>query len=59
MTTPHPGRQDTANMFEEVVVGVGDDDTGRDAVALGKELVSPQGRLTPAPRAGGREEART
>jgi hypothetical protein len=33
-------------MFEEVVVGVGDDDTGRDAVALGKELVSAHGKLT-------------
>ncbi|HET7379785.1 MAG TPA: universal stress protein [Gaiellales bacterium] len=33
-------------MFEEVVVGVGDGDTGRDAVTLGKELVSGRGRIT-------------
>jgi nucleotide-binding universal stress UspA family protein len=33
-------------MFDEVVVGVGDDSTGRDALALGKKLVSAQGRLT-------------
>ena len=46
MTTAHPAGQHTAGMFEEVVVGVGDDDTGRDAVALGKELVSAHGRLT-------------
>jgi nucleotide-binding universal stress UspA family protein len=49
-------------MFEEVVVAVGEDDAGRDAVALGKELASAHGRLTlvhvhvvaskPAPGAG-------
>ena len=32
-------------MFEQVVVAVGEDDNGRDAVALGKELVSAHGRL--------------
>jgi nucleotide-binding universal stress UspA family protein len=46
MTTAHPAGQQTTGMFEEVVVGVGDDGTGRDAVALGKELVSAHGRLT-------------
>ncbi len=33
-------------MFDEVAVGVGAGATGRDAVALGKELVSAQGMLT-------------
>ena len=33
-------------MFEEVVVAVGGDDFGRDAVAIGKELGSAHGRLT-------------
>jgi nucleotide-binding universal stress UspA family protein len=33
-------------MFEEVVVAVGEDDSARDAVALGKELGSAHGRLT-------------
>lgn len=33
-------------MFEEVVVGVGADDSGRDAVALAKELASAAGRIT-------------
>jgi nucleotide-binding universal stress UspA family protein len=46
MTTHHPAAPHTASMFEEVVVGVGADVTGRDAVALGKQLVSAQGRLT-------------
>jgi nucleotide-binding universal stress UspA family protein len=32
-------------MFEHVVVGIRDDDSGRDAIALAKELVSPQGGL--------------
>ncbi len=46
MTTTHPTGEQTADMFEEVVVAVGEDDSGRDAVALGKELVSARGRLT-------------
>jgi len=46
MTTTHPGRQHTGDMFEEVVVGVGAGDSGRDAVALAKKLVSAQGRIT-------------
>lgn len=56
-------------MFEEVVVGVGDDDTGRDAVTLGNELVSGQGRITllhvhvvsskPAPDSGAVGDAAT
>jgi nucleotide-binding universal stress UspA family protein len=33
-------------MFEEVVAGVGRGESGRDAVALSKELVSENGRLT-------------
>ena len=33
-------------MFKEVVVAVGEDGSGRDAVALGKELGSAHGRLT-------------
>jgi nucleotide-binding universal stress UspA family protein len=33
-------------MFEEVVVGVGHDESGRDALALAKQLVSPRGGLT-------------
>jgi nucleotide-binding universal stress UspA family protein len=46
MTTAHPTGEQTADMFEEVVVAVGEDDSCRDAVALGKELVSAHGRLT-------------
>jgi len=46
MTKAHPTGEQTADMFEEVVVAVGEDDCGRDAVALGKELVSAHGRLT-------------
>ena len=33
-------------MFDEVIVGIAADDTDRDAVALGKELLSARGRLT-------------
>lgn len=33
-------------MFEDVVVGVRDDDDGPDAIALAKALVSPRGELT-------------
>ena len=47
MTTSHPTGQHTADMFEEVAVAVGEDDGGRDAGALGKELWCPRnGRLT-------------
>ncbi|MBV8219872.1 MAG: universal stress protein [Solirubrobacterales bacterium] len=46
MRTVHPADQQTADMFEEVVVAVGEDDTGRDAVALGKKLASGHARLT-------------
>jgi nucleotide-binding universal stress UspA family protein len=33
-------------MFEHVVVGVRGEESGRDAIALGKELVSAEGKLT-------------
>ena len=46
MTTAHPTGEHTAAMFKDVVVAVGEDDSGRDAVALGKELGSAHGRLT-------------
>jgi len=47
MTTPHPAPTDAVRMFENVVVGVGnDDEAGDDAVALARELVSPRGHLT-------------
>lgn len=54
-------------MFEDVVVGIRDRDAGRDAVALGRELVSPRGNLTlvhvhvvsakPAPDSGSARDA--
>jgi nucleotide-binding universal stress UspA family protein len=33
-------------MFEEIVVGVGDHEGGRDAIALAKNLLAPDGELT-------------
>jgi nucleotide-binding universal stress UspA family protein len=46
MTTSHPDSDHTASVFENVLVGVGADEAGRDAIALARGLVSPQGELT-------------
>lgn len=46
MTTRHPAANQTASMFDRVLVGVGSDEAGRDAIALAKQLLSPQGKLT-------------
>ena len=46
MTTTHPARPHAAHVFENVVVGIGDDDeAGDDAIALAKQLVSARGQL--------------
>jgi nucleotide-binding universal stress UspA family protein len=46
MTTSHPDSDHAASVFENVLVGVRGDEEGRDAIALAKRLVSPQGELT-------------
>lgn len=44
--TAHPGGRHAASVFENVVVGIRDEEAGRDAIALGRELASPRARLT-------------
>ncbi len=44
---PDTERRST-EMFQNVVVGVKDDEAGRDALALARHLLSPGGSLTPA-----------
>jgi nucleotide-binding universal stress UspA family protein len=46
MTTAHPAQMDSAAMFKNVIVGIRDDETGPDAIALAGQLTSPSGALT-------------
>ena len=46
MTTNHRDTDHVASMFENVLVGMGGDEAGRDAVVLAKNLVSSQGEMT-------------
>lgn len=45
-TTALPGRQHAEPMFEQVVVGICDDQAGRDAIALAARLLSADGAVT-------------